>query len=507
MKFFTLSAIQGRGASLFVLLLCLVCSNSHGARNKALVVGISQYIEINSLRYADADALEFSQLLTDFAGYGKSDVKILLNQAATKKNIVDEINRIVRESEIQPFDNFIFMFAGHGMESTLAGRSGKQAIESRETNIFLAPADASTDDNNFYSTGKGKEISNETFINKAWLARQLSAIKAKSIFVILDSCYSGTRSFGALFLENEGYAIQGFGTSASDRGVAAVKKRNLSATMPGGDLEVRSKRVAYLASSRDDQTSAEYEELRHGALSYCIFEYVKRLRRSVLIGDRREITIDDVYVNIVDLFRQTKVMGASLDIAHQPMLIPIPDYGSMQDLVFLSVSGAMEREIARGGLYIRTEPSGLEIFVDGEKRPEVSDARLVLPVGRHSIELYLPGTGYRHSFTADISAAQTVEEKFSMNGELEIASFWKSGNAKSPGPPLDIYIDGTKVGKSQLLRKTLLAGTHLIEVRYLDVVKSRHVEIRPDSPLRINYSVILVATPAVDRTGVGSVAF
>jgi uncharacterized caspase-like protein len=34
-----------------------------------LLIGISQYTELENLRYADADARALSQLLTDFAGY------------------------------------------------------------------------------------------------------------------------------------------------------------------------------------------------------------------------------------------------------------------------------------------------------------------------------------------------------------------------------------------------------------------------------------------------------
>jgi len=88
------------------------------------------------------------------------------------------------------------MFAGHGLPARVeAGRAG--SVGAVDTNIFLAPTDASTAASSFFSTGK--EIGNETFINRAWLAKQLSEIEAKSIIIILDSCYSGTEAFGELF--------------------------------------------------------------------------------------------------------------------------------------------------------------------------------------------------------------------------------------------------------------------------------------------------------------------
>ncbi|MBI4123339.1 MAG: caspase family protein, partial [Betaproteobacteria bacterium] len=49
------------------------------AQSRALLIGISQYAEIDSLRYADADVKAFSEILTDFAGYRRSDVTVILN--------------------------------------------------------------------------------------------------------------------------------------------------------------------------------------------------------------------------------------------------------------------------------------------------------------------------------------------------------------------------------------------------------------------------------------------
>lgn len=543
------------------LLLCcfaFVTVSASAERNKALVIGVSQYTQINSLRYADADALEFSQVLTDFAEYDRADVTLLLNQQATKKQIVDEINRVVRESEKQPLASFIFMFAGHGVESTIIGSKKQGDIVKQETNIFLAPSDASTDENNFYMSGAGGEVSNETFINKAWLARQLSAIKAKSIFIILDSCYSGTKSFGTLFTENEGYEVQEFGGVGGKRGVATTNKRGLVRMTDQSSIQSVARRVAYLASSRNDQASVEYDELRHGALSYAMFQYLKNVRRQTHIGDRYTVSIEDMYDKITTVFRETKVNGSALDASHQPLLIPIPDLSNMKDMHIFSVPGIMERAVAvsvantvpnpveqriqtvpaastatsppmaaqpeapvvttaspavtpvhsqrYGLLNIETAPSGLEIFIDGEKVREKSNVQLKLAEGRHSVELYLPSTGYRYSFTADISESQPLSRSFSFYGQLGISSFWLMNGVKSSGPPVDILINGKQFGSSNRLSEKLLAGTHELTVSYKNVTKTRQVEVRPDSPLHINYSVIREAAPAKDK-GVSNVAF
>ena len=564
--------VKAIACAFFASVLSVACTAAYAVQNKALLIGISQYTELDSLRYADADASEFSQLLTDFAGYQKSDVTLLLNQQATKKRIVDEINKVVRDSEKQPLDTFILVFAGHGMESVLSARNAKESSQERETNIFLAPSDASTEENNFYSEGQGKQVSNDTFINKAWLARQLSAIKAKSIIIILDSCYSGTRSFGTLFLENEGYTIQSFGpSSGSQRGVA-VTQRKLVLSQSRQESEPAARKIAYFASSRDDQASAEYDELRHGALSYCILEYIKRVQREVNNDAWQTLSINGAYSNITKLFHETEVKGKTLDVVHQPILLSIPDYAAVKDMAFLTVRGVKEKEIPKeepakvvlppvelpkaelpqkelseeellkeallkeelrkeelrkeelrkeqlrqeelrreelnnGMLFVTTEPAGLEVFVDGVKRDEVTNASLKLPIGKHSIELFLPSTGYRYSFTADISNSSPVRKALTLRGELEVASFWLKDGVKSSGPQLDVYLDGTYVGQSLLRQGNLLAGTHEIKVTYKNVAKSRHIEIRPDSPLRINYSVIQEKAPPRDERGVGNVVF
>lgn len=493
----------------------LTAANSYAAQNKALVIGVSQYSEINSLRYADADALEFSQMLTDFANYPKSNVSLLLNQEATKKRITEEINKVVQSSAQQPLNSFILMFAGHGIEGTLSASSANERAKVKETNIFLAPTDASIEAHNFYSTGKGKEVSNETFINKAWLARQLSAIKAKSIIVILDSCYSGTKSFGTLFLENEGYSVEGFSTGNSRKmGVADVKRRKLTLIKSGTDT-VNGKKIAYLASSRDNQPSVEYDELQHGALSYSIFEHVKRVRRTTPKNTQIVISVEDVYANIVKLFNETTVQGEKLSASHQPMLIPIPDFSNVKDMGFISVLGTNDdmsygsgnkSEAKKGILRLVADLNEAEIFVDGEKLSDVKET-MTLNEGKHFIELSLPKTGYRYSFMADIKASTPFVQKVATRGKLSIATFWVKKGVKTPGPELDVYIDGKKIGKTKLTQDNLLVGSHLVEVEYQNVKKSRNVEIRPGSPLVLNYTMAIEQAPPVDNSGVGNVTF
>jgi hypothetical protein len=481
-----------RSVLLGLLLLGLLPLEAAALNNRALLIGISQYAELEGLKYADADVKTFSQILTEFGGYRRSDVAVVLNTEATKARIVDEINKAVRASKREPLDHFILMFAGHGMPATIeGGRTGK--VGAVDTNIFLAPSDASTAASAFFSTRT--EVRNDTFIDRAWLARQLAEIDAKAIVIILDSCYSGTEAFGELFFENLGYSIRSFEYSGPQRGVRDVQKmRNLEireqVSTAGGQ-----KRIAYFASSREDQPSAEYDELRHGALSYCLFEEIRRAREEVYENETRNLSVDTVYSNITALFRETKVKGRSLDEFHQPVLLPIPSYAGVKDMPFVSVTGTKRKEIQTGILEVRTDPPGLQIYVDGLRRPELTNALLQLQEGKHLIELFMPSTGYRNSFTVDISPTRPLTETIVVRGVLQVASFWLQNGAKSAGPSLEVYLDGQPFGRSGSRVDNIVAGSHTLEVRFEKVSKSRRIEIRPDSPLTVNYSVIRTPAP------------
>jgi hypothetical protein len=196
--------------------------------------------------------------------------------------------------------------------------------------------------------------------------------------IIVDSCYSGTQAFGALFLENLGYSVQSFddptGRSVVRRDVSMARMRGAA----GGG-----RKVAYLASARADQMAAEYDELRHGALSYCIFEYIARTRREIYDDERRDISVDGMYSSITRLFREVKVNGAPLDAIHQPMLLAIPDAATAREMTFFSIQGARKRgSAAPGTLEVDTSQIRAEISVDGE-RASASGAPMTLAEGKH----------------------------------------------------------------------------------------------------------------------------
>lgn len=472
------------------LVLILACTFAQAENNKAILIGISQYADsdFNDLAYADEDIRTFSSILTNFSGYRSSDITTLLNQQATKQNIMQSIADAVKQSQRNPVDHFIFMFAGHGLPTR---------IKASNTSSFLAPHDARL--NEFHKESKGSSlVNNETFINKAWLTRQLGSLKAASIILIIDSCYSGARNFSELFAENLGFNVGLGAEGANQRGIVIVQKSDTY-----GSVE---RRIAYLASSNENQPSVEYHELKHGALSYCIFEYIYAVRKETNESERQEITISGMYGNITKLFNTVEVKGVALSAHHQPVLLPIPDYASVQGMKFVSISGNKKPKVRTGFIDIRTNPEKAEVSVDGIRTGQSSNCTLELAEGRHMISLFLPETNYNYSFFVDIKDGQQKQATIALRGSLEVESY--AEKASGAKPLLDVYVDDQYVGKTGLALNNLVAGTHTLEVRVENVRKKRQIEIRPDSPLLVKYKIIREATPPPKKNlGVDSVVF
>ena len=130
-------------------------------RKVALLIGVGDYQGgIPKLTSPVKDVQEIGRIMKDKFGY---EVRTVLN--ADKARIVHELNRLILESNDD--DSIAIMYAGHGhlVEKTQRG--------------YWIPSKASADDPKQW-------LSNQD------IARALGNISAKQIFLVSDSCYSGT---------------------------------------------------------------------------------------------------------------------------------------------------------------------------------------------------------------------------------------------------------------------------------------------------------------------------
>ena len=135
----------------------------------AVVVGVSRFTDTKlNLNYADDDAKAYYDFLKSPAGGAVPDehITLLLNEKATRANIIRALNRQFRSTE--PEDMIIIYMASHGVPAS----SGNK--------LFFLGAD--TDIENLEGTGVSQQEFNDAFVNA----------KATKKVWIADVCHAGT---------------------------------------------------------------------------------------------------------------------------------------------------------------------------------------------------------------------------------------------------------------------------------------------------------------------------
>lgn len=128
----------------------------------AVIIGINNYKYLDSLQTAVNDAKEVERVLRDSYGF---ETISLINQRATRGNIVSELNKLRRK--LSSDDKLLIYYAGHGH------------FDENTKKAYWLPVDA--------------ERSNDTnWIMAERITSNLKRIPARHILVVSDSCYSGT---------------------------------------------------------------------------------------------------------------------------------------------------------------------------------------------------------------------------------------------------------------------------------------------------------------------------
>lgn len=134
----------------------------------ALVIGVSAYQHIPTLS-PKPDAEDMAVVLADPAlcAYPKDNVRVLLQQEATRERIVEELGALARRTSAQ--STVFFYFSGHG---------GLAKVKGSEI-CYLMPVGA---------RASSLADLNETAISGSELSALLRAIPASKVTVVLDCC-------------------------------------------------------------------------------------------------------------------------------------------------------------------------------------------------------------------------------------------------------------------------------------------------------------------------------
>ncbi len=218
----------------------------------AVVIGISQYKTVRSLKYADKDAWAFHDYLIKNVGVTPDHMTFLTNEQATLFNLKRSLGTDLKR-KAGPKDTVIIYYAGHGAPEPDASSPDGDGLEK-----YLIPYDADPQD--LYTTGLPmREV--ETIFHR---------LSAERVIFITDSCYSG---------------------ATAGRTFATVARR---ATLSDGFLNRLSKgkgRVV-LTASRAGEVSEERDDLGHGVFTYYLLEGLKG--KADVDGDSI-VTVDEAY--------------------------------------------------------------------------------------------------------------------------------------------------------------------------------------------------------------------
>ena len=218
----------------------------------AVVIGISKYRGIPSLKYAANDAREFYRYLTEVNAVPKDHIWLLLDEEATLDKLRSTLGTQLRRQAGKD-DMVIIYLAGHGATERDATSPDGDGLEK-----YILPTNA--DPKDLYSTA----------MPMSEVARIFNRISSERLVFISDTCYSGASG---------GRTIPVIGTRA-----------NVSGTFL--DRLSQGKGRVILTASDANEVSVEKDELKHGVFTYYLLE---ALRGRGDLDQDGMITIDEVY--------------------------------------------------------------------------------------------------------------------------------------------------------------------------------------------------------------------
>lgn len=149
-----------------------ISNNPPKGNNYLLVIGIDKYVHFPQLNNAVKDAKDMVDLLLKKFQFETDFAKVLYDQDATKENIYSAFRDLAER--VTASDNLIIYFSGHGEFDTVFDEGYWIPIEAESSKV-------------------------DQYVPNSMIKRILNSIKSHHIFLMIDSCFSGT-----LFAENVG---------------------------------------------------------------------------------------------------------------------------------------------------------------------------------------------------------------------------------------------------------------------------------------------------------------
>ena len=231
----------------------------------AVIIANEHYQDVAAVPYANNDGTIFAEYCKKSLGLPATNVHLVKN--ATLNNMKREINWLKQVSDAYKGSaKIIIYYAGHGIP------------DEATRDAYLLPVD-----------GFGTDIT--TGYSLQALYATLGDLKAKSITVFLDACFSGSMRDG--------------GMMASARGVAIKAK----SSTPKGNM------VVFSAAS-GDETAYPYREKNHGLFTYYLLKKLQSSKGNLTLGELQNYITDEVAKRsiVVNGKSQTPTVSSSTNI-------------------------------------------------------------------------------------------------------------------------------------------------------------------------------------------------
>lgn len=272
---------------IFLILICLLLSAWPAfAENRALIIGVGKYqVESNNLPGIDKD-VEMARKIAQAIGFKPQQIKVVMDEQATLKNIGDSVNDWLIEGTTKN-DRVFFYYSGHGAQIPDTGHD-----EDDKADEVLVPYDTKI---------KNRTLEN-VFLDDAF-GKMLAKIPAKESFVFIDACHSGTSTKSIADADRKAKVFIYPGMPRLAGKPFAVQPRRRAITR---------ERFASLSACRDEEQALATKE---GSL------FTRALYDAIVNSQGKSVTLKLLKKSTTD-FIASYISASSIspDKTHHPML-------------------------------------------------------------------------------------------------------------------------------------------------------------------------------------------
>jgi len=266
-----------------------VTTTSGTRQSWAVIVGLSKYENagkdgLGNLIFADNDAIEFARTLKTM-GWSESNIKLLINEDATKRNIEIAIESWLTKSG--PQDQIILFWAGHGYP------------------------DPENQEKVYFTTYDTKLSIPSTGYRMDRVRSAIEELKSKNVVILADTCHAGkliTRGKNAISILPE------------------IQRISREKKVPGGWI--------YMVSAAADRLAIEHSSWTNGAFTHTLlkglageadgYQSAGKADNIITMGELKD------YMNIMMPNETQKVLG----VAKHPVILTSTGNPEIWNLTF-----------------------------------------------------------------------------------------------------------------------------------------------------------------------------